>query len=90
MSTHDIDSLFLLAAELAQLTGSRRVGNQIRWLSQNGWRYATDLDGKPRVAREYFRSRLGAVVSAKEQGTNTSTIAPRWDALLAQPHHSTH
>ncbi len=50
--------MFLSANELQELTGYIRLSAQIRWLTQNGWHYAVDAAGRPRVALAEFNRHL--------------------------------
>jgi len=53
-------SIFLTAAELAELTGRKLAGLQRRWLSENKYRFDMNANGRPMVARGYVLARLGA------------------------------
>jgi hypothetical protein len=66
-------SILLNSDELTELTGTKRVCLQIDWLNRHGWRYVLSRTGAPRVAREYFSSRLGQVSERQE-----SQSAPDW------------
>jgi Domain of unknown function (DUF4224) len=72
-----MSSLFLSKDELADLSGFARPTLQIRWLTENGWRYSVDANGKPRVAREHFAHRL--VFGALPDKPKNSV--PRFDRL---------
>ncbi len=50
--------MFLSANELQELTGYIRQSAQIRWLTHNGWHYAVDASGRPRVALAEFNRQL--------------------------------
>ena len=50
--------MFLSADDLAELTGFVRPSAQIRWLTENGWYYAVDAYGRPRVALAEFNRHL--------------------------------
>jgi len=50
--------MFISDAELEILTGYKRGAEQCKWLTNNGWVFAVDAHGKPRVAVEYFRHRM--------------------------------
>lgn len=43
--------MFLSHADLHALTGYRLPKLQIRWLRENGWRFAVNCRGKPIVAQ---------------------------------------
>jgi hypothetical protein len=56
--------MFISDQELETLTGYKRGAEQCKWLTSNGWVFAVDAHGKPRVAVDYCRYRMGA---AKEE-----------------------
>ena len=58
--------MFLTDEELAQLTGRERSDCQRRWLTQNGWKFAVNLNGRPVVSRAYAEFRLGGMTAAAE------------------------
>lgn len=75
-----MSSLFLSSAELADLTGFKMRTGQMRWLDQNRWRYAVARYRQPRVARDYFQQRMGALPS----GASATAVATA-EASLEQP-----
>jgi len=52
--------MFISDAELETLTGYKRGAEQCKWLTSNGWVFAVDAHGRPRVAVDYCRYRMGA------------------------------
>lgn len=52
---------FLTSMELAELVGCRanQRNEMIKWLDREHWRYVTDRNGLPKVARAYFNRKLG-------------------------------
>lgn len=71
-------TLTLTPAELRELTGSPFRARQIAWLQKNGWLFAVDLSGRPRVARAYYDRRMVGIGTTEEpQGT----AQPNWAAL---------
>ncbi|WP_186028446.1 DUF4224 domain-containing protein [Burkholderia gladioli] len=56
---------YLTAHELADLVGCKpnQRAAMARWLDRNHWRYATDANGLPKVARAYHDQKLGLSTS---------------------------
>lgn len=75
-----MNSLFLSPAELVDLTGFKMRAGQARWLDQNRWRYAMARNQQPRVARDYFLQRMGALPG----GTSATALATA-EASMEQP-----
>ena len=48
----------LASEEIAQITGCGRKGDQIEWLTCNGWTHHKNKAGEPIVGRLYARLRL--------------------------------
>lgn len=65
--------MFLTDQELAVLTGYRRGKEQCDWLTKNGWVFVVEAHGKPRVAIEYWRYKMGV----------TQETPQRWRLKLA-------
>lgn len=61
------ESLLLCPAEVAELTGYKRPGDQIRWLDRERIPHRVGADGRPKVIRAHL------MVESSEQ----STRAPR-------------
>lgn len=51
--------MFLSRPEIEELTGRVHADAQCAWLAKHGWPFATDADGRPKVARAVFDARLG-------------------------------
>lgn len=51
--------MFLSDKELTELTGYKRGKEQCTWLSGHGWMFEVTAHGKPRVAVEYCKQKLG-------------------------------
>ena len=51
--------MFLTDSEITQLTGLKRGKEQCDWLNRRGWVFETTNHGKPRVAVEYARQKMG-------------------------------
>jgi hypothetical protein len=52
--------MFLTAEELRELTGYTYHSRQIDWLRRHNWKFEVTAQHRPKVARSYFDSRLGA------------------------------
>ena len=50
--------------ELADITGSSRRAEQIKWLTGNAWTYHTNRAGEPIVGRMYARLKLSGIQPA--------------------------
>ena len=59
-----IDSETLASDELTQITGCVRKGDQIEWLSCNGWTFHKNKAGEPIVGRLYARLRMAGITPA--------------------------
>ena len=59
-----IDSETLTPEELGQITGCARKGDQIEWLSCNGWTFHKNKAGEPVVGRLYARLKLAGITPA--------------------------
>lgn len=66
--------MLLSIAELVALTGYRRRGCIIRWLSQNGFAFRVGADGYPRVLEEHVRSQLGGNAFKQRSVPNLSVL----------------
>lgn len=51
--------MFLTDSELETLTGYKRGKDQCGWLTRRGWVFEPDSHGKPRVAVEYAKQKMG-------------------------------
>ncbi len=56
-----IDSETLAIEELTKITGSTRKGDQIEWLSCNGWTFHKNRAGEAIVGRLYARLKLAGI-----------------------------
>ncbi|MCW5118614.1 DUF4224 domain-containing protein [Burkholderia cenocepacia] len=77
-------STYLTARELADLIGCKpnQRATMARWLDRNGWRYAIDINGLPKVARAFHDQKLGT--AAEEPATDSRfATEPDFDALKA-------
>ena len=52
--------MFLTVEEMRELTGYALNSGQIKWLRSKGWKFEVTKQNRPKVARSYFESRLGA------------------------------
>lgn len=69
-----IESEILSADELASITGCARKEQQIKWLVSKGWKYDTNVTGKPVVGRLYTRMKLAGVELS--EAVNSSSAMP--------------
>ena len=67
-----IESEFLTADELAEVTGYKHSGSQREWLARNGWHHVLNAAGKPIVGRWYARQKLSGITPTASGG------APSW------------
>jgi len=56
-----IQSETLSADEVASITGCNRRGDQIEWLTANGWRFYKNRGGDPIIGRLYARMQLAGI-----------------------------
>lgn len=57
----------LLSKEkLVEMTGYRRIADQLRWLKQRGWIFETSATGAPIVLESYAEARLSGKQTANE------------------------
>lgn len=61
--------------ELYELTGYKSGKGQAEWLRQRGWIFEMNRLGRPKVDREYYRSKMG------NQNAETATVQPNWTAI---------
>ena len=74
-----LDTEFLTADEVSEITGYTHAGRQKEWLDKNGWSYVVNAAGRPIVGRWFARLRLAGV-----QATPTSllqAVQPNFAAL---------
>ena len=75
--------MFLTVEELRELTGYAFYSLQITWLRRNGWKFEVTGQNRPKVARTYFESRLGAASPTPRQENQpvVLTVKPNFQAL---------
>ena len=66
---------FLNQDELAFLTGRTKKSAQIRWLTTNGWHFATNANGYPVVCRSYCREKMSLQPQIKKSFPDFSKVA---------------
>lgn len=59
-----IDSEMLTHDEVTQITGCARKGDQIEWLSINGWMFHKNRAGEAIIGRLYARLKLAGITPA--------------------------
>jgi hypothetical protein len=50
--------MFLSPDELLELTDYRRAADQIRWLTDHGWKFEVGATGRPKVLRAEAERRM--------------------------------
>jgi hypothetical protein len=72
--------MFLNKEQLTHLTGMKRASDQIRFLSNNGWRFAVNGLGQPVVlCSEVDLKLLGT--KGRRASNDESAQGPNWGAL---------
>lgn len=71
--------LMLSSDEVQELTGYKFAKHQVEWLRARGWCFELDRLDRPKVDREYYRQRMGNVLSSGPD----SLIEPNWAAMDA-------
>ena len=74
-------SMFLSREELAEFTGFKYRPEQLRWLSNRGYKYELDRTGRPKVLRAAIVAALGGPAEAQPQERRTE---PNWDFFKKQ------
>lgn len=74
--------MFLTVAELHELTGYTYSSRQVIWLQQHKWKFELTGQKRPKVARSYFESRLGASFSKQEIEMYPSQQRPNFLAII--------
>lgn len=69
-------TMFLTREELRDLTDYKRPSDQIRWLTEHGYRFDVGASGRPKVLRSFVGNRL-------ENGKKPRTKSPRFDMVNA-------
>lgn len=54
-------SEILTSDEICDITGAHRKGDQIEWLTCNGWAFHRNRAGEPIVGRMYARLRMAGI-----------------------------
>lgn len=68
--------MFLTHEQLHQLTDYKRPSDQIRWLTEHGYRFDIGASGRPKVLRSVVENRL-------ENPPKTKAKGPRFDQVNA-------
>ncbi|MDH3671769.1 MAG: DUF4224 domain-containing protein [Gammaproteobacteria bacterium] len=66
--------MFLSQDEVADLTGYRRRKCQARWLSANGYRFALNAIGRPKVLRQEAERHLLGSYKSRSRAPNFSAL----------------
>lgn len=69
---------FLSPGTLTELTGTPQKSRQLEWLRKNGWRFAQDRFGAPKVAKAYYERRM---VGVEQSPAPKGDTQPNWAAL---------
>lgn len=56
-----IPSETLTADEVSDISGCKRAGDQIEWLTRNGWVFIQNRAGVPIIGRLYARLKLAGI-----------------------------
>ena len=56
-----MSAIYLTAAELQGITGYKRVSAQLRWIREQGLKYAIRGDGSVLVSRAHFELSMGGI-----------------------------
>ncbi|WP_348094972.1 DUF4224 domain-containing protein [Collimonas sp.] len=73
--------MFLTVDELRELTGYVYNSRQIDWLRRNNWKFEVTAQMRPKVARSFFESRLGASAYRQAVELVSTTVRPNFQAL---------
>ena len=81
-----LDTEFLSAEELAEMSGYVLPRSQRQWLKDNGWNFVVNASGKPIVGRLYARLKLAgidpeAVLSPSKPAPAAASWSPDFSAL---------
>lgn len=76
--------MFLTADELRELTGYVYNSRQIDWLRRYNWKFEVTAQMRPKVARSYFESRLGASTPRQAVELVQPPVRPNFQALNQQ------
>jgi len=65
------EPIYLLPAEIEQITGYQQPARQLRWLTDNGLMHKKRADGTPLVARSHFNKVMGGFDPSAQEKPNT-------------------
>ena len=65
---------FLTNEEILALTGREKPSAQIKWLSENGWRFIKNAKGLPVVGRFYCRQKMASDVQMVDDTPNFGAV----------------
>lgn len=72
--------MFLTQEELRELTGYTYHCRQIEWLKKHNWKFEVTAQRRPKVARSYFDSRMGALGKTTVE-LGSPTVRPNFHAI---------
>lgn len=64
--------------ELVDLTGYKARGWQRRWLNDRNWHFVESRGGRPLVARQYARLKLGVSLDVVPLAAPPTMQSPAW------------
>lgn len=73
--------MFLTVDELRELTGYTYHSRQIDWLRRHNWKFELTAQRRPKVARSYFDSRMGAFSPRQTVEPVSSVVRPNFQAI---------
>lgn len=73
--------MFLTEEELRELTGYTYNSRQIHWLRSHNWKFEVTAQQKPKVARSYFDSQLGASSFKQTVELAAHVVRPNFNAI---------
>jgi len=73
--------MFLTEDDVRELTGYSYCSRQIEWLRNHNWKFEVTAQNRPKVARSYFESRLGASVRTHLPDVVESAARPNFKAI---------
>jgi hypothetical protein len=72
--------MFLTESELRELTGYVYHCRQIEWLRRHNWKFEVTAQQRPKVARSYFDSRMGALGKTTAE-PGSPAVRPNFQAI---------
>ncbi len=66
--------MFISQDEVAELTGYQQPKRQAKWLADNGYRFALDATGRPKVLREEVENYLIGKVKGRSRSPNFAAL----------------